>query len=148
MSTPSRKRACAAALSALLLSALPAPAAEQAFKLIVNPSVQGAQMKRQDVAAIFLVQTIRWGGGEAIVPVDQSAQSPVRAAFSLGVLGQPVVAVQAYWMQRISGRRGWPPVVKASDAEVMAHVAGTPGAIGYVSSSASLDPGVREVRLD
>lgn len=148
MSIPTRTRACVAALSALLLSALPASAGEQAFKVIVNPSVQGAQMKRQDVAAIFLVQTTRWGGGEAIAPVDQSAQSPVRAAFSLGVLGQPVVAVQAYWMQRISGRRGWPPAVKTSDADVMAYVAGTPGAIGYVSSSASLDPGVREVRLD
>ncbi len=139
----------AAGVFLMLLSWGPsAHAAEQAFKVIANPSVKVVQIKRQDLAAIFLAQARRWADGQATAPVDQSAQSEVRSAFSREVLGQAVVAVQNYWMQRISSRQGWPPTVKTSDGDVMAYVAATPGAIGYVSSGAALDPGVREVRLD
>lgn len=139
----------AAGVLLMLLSWAPSVhAAEQAFKVIANPSVRTAQMKRQEVAAIFLAQARRWADGQATAPVDQSAQSEVRSAFSRDVLGQAVAAVQAYWMQRISSRQGWPPTVKTTDGDVMAYVAATPGAIGYVSSGATLEPGVREVRLD
>ena len=148
MSTRKMAGRAAGAFLMLLCWAPSAHAVEQAFKVIANPSVRAAQMKRQDLAAIFLAQARRWADGQAAAPVDQSAQSEVRSAFSRDVLGQAVAAVQAYWMQRISSRQGWPPTVKTTDGDVMAYVAATPGAIGYVSAGATVDPGVREVRLD
>jgi hypothetical protein len=36
-----------------------------------------------------------------------------------------------------------PPPVKSSDAEVLAFVAGMPGAIGYVSVGATIPPNVK-----
>jgi ABC-type phosphate transport system substrate-binding protein len=40
-----------------------------------------------------------------------------------------------------------PPPVKTTDEEVVAFVASTPGAIGYVSPSALLPEGVKPVEL-
>jgi hypothetical protein len=48
------------------------------FVVIVNPSVAGAQVRRSDLAAVFLRTAMRWGGGEPAVPVDQSGTSAVR----------------------------------------------------------------------
>ena len=59
----------------------------------------------------------------------------MRAAFTRAVLaiegmGQ-ISAVQNFWLQQVYSGRNTPPPVKATDAEVLAYVAATPGAIGY-----------------
>jgi len=40
-----------------------------------------------------------------------------------------------------------PPIVKASDDEVLLYVAKTSGAVGYVASGTDLPPGVKAVTL-
>jgi len=40
-----------------------------------------------------------------------------------------------------------PPPVKQTDQDVLAFVAATPGAIGYVSTSIPLPEGVREIAI-
>jgi ABC-type phosphate transport system substrate-binding protein len=72
------------------------------------------------------------------MPVDQSAGSQVRSAFTRAVLsvegmGQ-ISAVQNFWLQQVYSGRNTPPLVKAADADVLAFVAGTPGAVGYVGA--------------
>ncbi|MFI5182916.1 MAG: phosphate ABC transporter substrate-binding protein, partial [Vicinamibacteria bacterium] len=69
--------------------------------------------------------------------------SRVRAAFSKGVHGRSVDAVQNYWQQQIFSGRDEPPRVKTSDAEVMTFVQSNPGGIGYVSDTATLIDGVK-----
>ncbi|MGE0455026.1 MAG: hypothetical protein AB7O37_09025 [Vicinamibacteria bacterium] len=133
------------ALPLLLLAGGAAAAAE--VKLVAHPSIGGTQIKREVLNAVFLRQTSRWGNGVQIMPVDQSSQSPVRAAFSTGVLSQPVAAVQNYWARQISLGRLTPPPVKPSDAEVLAYVKATPGAIGYVDAGTATDAGVRELQI-
>jgi ABC-type phosphate transport system substrate-binding protein len=120
------------------------PAADE-FVVIVHPSVAGSNIKRADLAAVFLKKAVRWGsGGGMAVPVDQSGTSPVRIAFSEGVLRQPVAQVVQYWQkQMFSATRLIPPPVKATDAEVIAFVAKTAGAVGYVSAGAALPPEVK-----
>jgi ABC-type phosphate transport system substrate-binding protein len=89
-----------------------------------------------------------WGGGQAVVPVDQSGASVVRKAFSDKVLGMPVATALQYWQKQafaMSPLR--PPAVKGSDAEVIAFVAKTEGAVGYVSRAAELPPEVKPVEL-
>ena len=66
-----------------------------------------------------------------MVPVDQSAGSPVRSAFTRAVLsvegmGQ-ISAVQNFWLQQVYSGRSTPPPVKATDAEILAFVAANPG---------------------
>jgi ABC-type phosphate transport system substrate-binding protein len=125
-----------------------APAAD-AFVVIVHSSVTGASIRRGDLGAVFLKKASRWsGGGGLAVPVDQSGASPVRIAFSEGVLRQPVAQVVQYWQkQMFSAARLSPPPVKASDAEVIAFVAKNAGAVGYVTAGVTLPPDVRTLAL-
>jgi ABC-type phosphate transport system substrate-binding protein len=127
----------------------PAPAASAGgFVVVVNPSVAGTGVKRADLAAIFLKTAVRWGGGEAAVPVDQSGTSSVRKAFSEAVLEQPVAQVVQYWANQVfksSSRR--PPPVKNSDTDVLAFVANNKGAVGYVSAGIPLPPDVKVLTL-
>jgi ABC-type phosphate transport system substrate-binding protein len=120
--------------------------AAAAFRVIVHPDVKGSQMPRSVLSAIFLKQALKWGDGRPVVPVDQSVQSEVRRHFSNEVLKQGIVEVQVYWQRRITAGQV-PPPVKTSDEDVVSFVASTPGAIGYVSSSATLPATVREVTV-
>jgi ABC-type phosphate transport system substrate-binding protein len=120
--------------------------AASAFRVIVHPQVKGSEIPRSVLGAIFLKQALKWGDGRAVVPVDQSIQSAVRRQFSNDVLKQGIVEVQVYWQRRITAGQV-PPPVKTSDEDVVAFVASTPGAIGYVSSGTTLPATVREVTV-
>jgi ABC-type phosphate transport system substrate-binding protein len=128
------------------LSALPALAAEMGLRLVVHPQVKGTQIPRASVAAIFLRQAPRWPDGSPVVPVDQSVKSTVRSIFSSRVLSQSLMDVQIYWQRRMSAGL-MPPPVKTSDEDVIAFVASTPGAIGYVSSAAAVPDSVRVLEI-
>ena len=99
--------------------------------MVVHPSVVGTNVHRGDLAAVFLRKAARWGTGAPAVPVDQSGTSPVRNAFSQAVLGMPVATAVQYWQKQMFQTNPLrPPAVKASDAEVIAFVAKTEGAVG------------------
>ena len=134
------------AVAALAAGPGQAAFAAAAFRVIVHPDVKGAQIPRAVLSAIFLKQALKWGDGRPVVPVDQSVQSEVRRHFSGDVLKQGIVEVQVYWQRRITAGQV-PPPVKTSDEDVVAFVASTPGAIGYVSSGTSLPATVREVTV-
>ena len=135
------------AMALVLAAALPSPAADD-FVVIVNPSVAGVNVRRADLGAVFLRKATRWGNGATAVPVDQSGTSPVRNAFSRAVLGMPVAAAVQYWQKQMFGRNPVrPPAVRGSDAEVIAFVARTEGAVGYVSKAAVLPPEVKAIAV-
>jgi ABC-type phosphate transport system substrate-binding protein len=123
-------------------------AAADDFVVVVHPSVVGTSIRRADLAAVFLKKAARWGAGGTAAPVDQSGTSAVRRSFSEAVLGMsPAAAVQYWQKQMLSANPLRPPAVKASDEEVLAFVATTEGAVGYVSKAASLPAGVKAVAL-
>jgi ABC-type phosphate transport system substrate-binding protein len=130
------------AVSAALLCVLVPGASGSAddFKIVVSAKNPPASIKRQDLARIFLKKTTRWPDGQPLVVVDQSSRTPVRTAFTRDVLKteglSQMSAVESYWQQLLFSGRGTPPAIKVSDAEVLAFVSATPGAIGYVSGGA------------
>jgi ABC-type phosphate transport system substrate-binding protein len=128
----------------LAAGAIPVVSADARFRVIVHPQVKGNQIPRAALSLIFLKQAPKWGDGNAVAPVDQSLRSPVRMSFSADVHQQALVEVQVYWQRKIAAGLV-PPPVKTSDEEIVAFVASTPGAIGYVSPDASLPDSVREV---
>ena len=135
------------AIALLLAVPVPSPAADE-FVVIVHPSVAGVNVRRADLAAVFLRKATRWGGGATAVPVDQSGTSPVRNAFSQAVLGMPVATAVQYWQKQMFAANPLrPPAVKGSDAEVIAFVAKTEGAVGYVSKTAVLPAGVKAIAV-
>jgi hypothetical protein len=134
-------------LGAGLLVASPIAADDLTYQVVVNAQNPVGEMSRADVSKMFLKQLPKWPDGRYVVPVDQSANAPVRAGFCTGVHHQSPQAVQSYWQKEIHSRRGVPPFVKVGDAEVMAFVASNTAAVGYVSGSAGLAPGVKVLRL-
>lgn len=134
-------------LSGLLAGQAPVDAASGSpYQVIVHHQVKGARISRGALTSIFLKQAPKWNDGSAILPVDQSVRSPVRRSFSGDVLLQGIPEVQIYWQRRMS-QGVTPPPVKATDEEVVAYVASTPGAIGYVSPATPLPETVRPVEL-
>jgi hypothetical protein len=123
---------------------------EVGFRVIVSANNPLTSVKRDDLARIFLKKLTRAKDGQELSPVDQSARSAVRAAFSERVLVKEgldkISAVENYWRQQIYSGRGAPPAVKTSDDEVRKFVAATPGAIGYVGEKADLT-GVKTVTV-
>lgn len=133
-------------VSGLAALATPSPAASTAFRVIVHHEVKGARIARTTLSSIFLKQAPKWGDGTAILPVDQSVRSDVRRSFSGDVLLQGVAEVQLYWQRKMS-TGVMPPPVKTSDEDVVAFVAATPGAIGYVTIAAPLPESVKTIEL-
>jgi ABC-type phosphate transport system substrate-binding protein len=139
----SRRVAVFALVTWFVAGVRPLPAAE-AFVVIVHPSVAGTQVRRGDLAGLFLRKVTRWGDRSPAQPVDQSGASPVRKAFSEAVLGLPVAAVLQYWQKAMFATTPLhPPLVKPSDAEVVDFVSRTTGAVGYVSARVVLPPRVK-----
>jgi len=97
---------------------------------------------------MFLKKIGAWKSGDPVVPVDQLEDADVRKLFSKLVLGRDVKTVKGYWQQAIFTGKSFPPVEKATDADVAAFVAANPRAIGYVSATAVLPSTVKVVRVD
>jgi ABC-type phosphate transport system substrate-binding protein len=120
--------------------------ADTGVRVIVNPQVKGNQMTRTALTQIFLKQAARWGDGSPAQPVDQSLKSRVRSDFAYQFLGQAIIDIQMYWMRQMA-KGVTPPPVRTTDDDVVAFVAQTPGAIGYVSSTVPLPDTVKAIEI-
>jgi ABC-type phosphate transport system substrate-binding protein len=123
-------------LAVLALVAFAAPAGAQGFQVIAHPDAGVSELSTKDLEKLFLKKTKKLGDVSA-KPVDQAKGSAVRAAFSKAALGRDVAAVETYWQQQVFSGKNVPPTTKGGDAEVLAYVQSTPGAIGYVSAGAA-----------
>lgn len=127
MSHPITKARCVALAAAALIGARPMPALADIY-VIVNSALT---LAAEDIRAIYtgdkeLAGTIR------IRPLDNHA---AESEFLSKVLLINAGRYESLWVKK-SFRDGLlPPVVKASDEEVIAYVKTTPGAIGYVMTA-------------
>jgi ABC-type phosphate transport system substrate-binding protein len=136
----------ATVLCALLLLVMPAPP-QSGFVLVVNAANPTESLTRDEVSRIFLKRQSKWAHGPAMTPVDLERTSSTREAFTKSVHARSTGAIASYWQQQIFSGREVPPPEMATEAEVLAHIRATPGAIGYVSAGASLGTGVRKVEV-
>ena len=140
-----RRHAALTLAAALVASTLGAQ--EAVYKVIVNSANPATFLKRELLAQLVMSRKLSWGHGPAVDPVDQSMTSPIREAFSKEILGMPALGVQNYWRKRLLETHEYPPPVKASDAEVIAHVAKSTGGIGYVAVGTPLPATVKVVGI-
>ena len=87
---------------------------------------------------MFLLQRKTLKDGSAVEPVLQK-RGPVHDAFCKQFLSRDGEEIRIYYDGICVHREGPMPKQLDSDADVVKYVARTPGAIGYVSSSASTD---------
>ena len=118
-----------AILRTALLSALAtaAHAAQADIYLIANPAVQ---LTADEAREVFIGEK-QLAGSVKLVPVDNAA---AQAEFLSKVHGMDAAKYNTLWAKK-GFRDGLnPPAVKGNDAEVLAVVRGTPGAVGYVTT--------------
>ena len=123
-------------LCPLLLCLLTLPAVAADFKVIVNTSNPATTLTKDQISEYLMKRTLVWPDGRAVVAVDQRPDSPVRAAFSLQIIGRAATAVKNHWHQQIFSGRAIPPAERNGDHAVIEFVKASPGAVGYVSASA------------
>jgi ABC-type phosphate transport system substrate-binding protein len=130
---------------AALAGAGPARAAG-ASELVVIVSARNpvTALRADQVAAIFLGQSLRFPDGVEAAPLDQPIGSPVRDAFYVRVANKNPALLKAHWSKMVFTGRGQPPAELPDNAAVRRRVANDPDAIGYIERSA-LDPSVRAV---
>jgi len=140
------RRACAALASGLLLAVAGAGPARAASDLVVIVSArsQVATLRSDQVAALFLGQSMRFPDGAEAAPLDQRIGAPLRDEFYLRVTGKTPALLKAHWSKMVFTGRGQPPGELPDSAAVRRKVAADPNAIGYVDRGA-LDPSVRAV---
>ncbi len=128
---------------ALSTSTVPA----DGFKLVAHSSVPTRTLSRDAVAQLFTKKSVKWPDGSRVVPVDLPVSSKTREKFSQAVHGKSSAVVDAYWQKQVFSGRDLPPLMKASDAEVVSYVRVTPGAIGYVAPEADV-AGLKLIELE
>jgi len=120
--------------------------AQSGFKIVAHPSVSVDSMAAKPLSDIFLKKKGTWSDGSRALPVDLPLSSQVRETFSEQVHSRRAAAVDAYWQKQVFSGRSAPPVTHASDSDVLSFVKSHPGAVGYVSASAST-AGVKTITL-
>lgn len=113
--------------------------------IIANPTVKAQEISVDDLRSIFLGTKTSLGDGSYLKPVLEKS-GPAHAAFLKEYLGKTDGALQTYYRGLVFSGRWSMPVSFNSDAEVVAYVEKTRGAIGYVEASA-VDDGVKALRI-
>jgi len=106
------------------------------LKVIANPSVGASAVSADELKGVFLATKTSLSDGSHVEPVLEKG-GPVHEAFVKEYLGKTDAALQTYYRSMVFTGKGSMPKALAGDAEVVAYVAKTKGAIGYVSAAAS-----------
>ena len=113
-----------------LAAVLLVPQAARAGEVIANASVT---LSADEVREVF-VGDKQLAGGTKLVPVDNGA---AQADFTAKVLQMDVAKYTSLWTKKAFREGLTAPAVKGSDAEVIAYVKATPGAVGYVAGASA-----------
>jgi TonB family protein len=114
-------------------------------KLIANSSVKADSISPGELKKVFLEQSNSLKDGTHVEPVLERG-GPVHEAFLQQYLGRTNDDLQTYYRALVFTGRGSMPKAFGSDAEVVAYVARTRGAIGYVGVDSGTE-GVKTVSI-
>jgi TonB family protein len=108
-------------------------AAADDIQIVANLSLKGDSISREELRSVFLLRTRKLKDGSFVEPVLRKS-GPAHDAFLKQYLERDSEEIRTYYQGLVfTGKAGMPREVN-SDAEVIAYVAHTRGAIGYVSS--------------
>lgn len=100
--------------------------------VIANKSVGESSLSASKVSAIFSLDQTKWGNGGKIVVIDNSSEA--KSGFYSGI-GKDALSMKKEWMKKQLTGEAKAPESHGSDAEIIAKVASTPGAVSFVKSS-------------
>jgi ABC-type phosphate transport system substrate-binding protein len=131
------------AAALLLLSAVSVRAAE--IKFIANDSVGASSISTDELKHLFLLVNNSLADGSHAVPVLLKGGA-AHEAFLKDYLGKTDSGLQTYYRSLVFTGKASMPKIVGSDAEVVAFVAKTKGAIGYISAAAAA-PGAKTLEV-
>jgi hypothetical protein len=108
------------------------------IKIIANANVGASNVSADDLKSIFLATKTSWADGSHVEPVLQKS-GPAHETFVKDFLGKTEAALDNYYRSLLFTGKGTMPKTLPSDAETLAYVAKTKGAVGYVSSGTGTD---------
>jgi hypothetical protein len=106
------------------------------IKVIANPSVGASSVSADEIKGVFLATKTSLSDGSHVEPVLEK-DGPAHEAFLKQFIGKTDTALETYYRSLVFTGKASMPKTLAADAEVVAYVAKTKGAIGYVSAAAS-----------
>jgi hypothetical protein len=113
-------------------------------KIIANSSVKSDSISADDLKGVFLEEKDSLAGSH-VEPVLEKGGA-AHEAFVKEYLDKNDSALQTYYRSLVFTGKGSMPKSVGSDAEAVAYVAKTKGAIGYVASGASAE-GVKTLEV-
>ncbi|HTS38777.1 MAG TPA: TonB family protein [Candidatus Solibacter sp.] len=123
------------ALAAGLMSLLSMFSVAVEIKVVANPSVRADSISATELRSIFLSETRALQDGSQVEPVFERS-GPVHDEFLRDYLKQSSATLQSHYGALVFTGKASMPKTFNSDADVLAYVARTKGAIGYVSAGA------------
>jgi hypothetical protein len=114
-------------------------------KIIANSSVGASSISPEEVKGVFLVTKTSLSDGSHVEPVIAKG-GPAHEAFLKEFVGKSDSAFETYLRGLVFTGKASMPKTATSEAEMVAYVAKTKGAIGYVSADASTD-GVKTLEV-
>ncbi|MBN1779981.1 hypothetical protein JW948_02555 [bacterium] len=121
---------------AIFLLAAQLFAAEGNVVVIANQGVPGSSISSGTLKLIYLGKKITWPDGSVVVPVDLTSGS-AQESFLNNYVDKSPSQYSSFWKQAIFTGEGPPPRSFSSTSELVAYVAATPGAVGYVAAGSS-----------
>jgi ABC-type phosphate transport system substrate-binding protein len=118
-----------------ILFATRAAWATESYEVIANPSVTEKTLSKSSLRAIFGMRLHAWPDGTAVRVFVMPDDSPLHAAFSKEKLNVFPYQLRSAWDRLVFSGTGQAPDTVASAEEMLARVASTPGAIGYLPKS-------------
>ena len=106
--------------------------------VIANSSIKSASISKADLKDVFTGLASNLKDGSRVTPVLMNA-GPTTNEFLAAYIGKADTPFRAGWHTLVFSGQVTMPKSFDSDAAVVAHVAQTPGAIGYISKSAPHD---------
>jgi ABC-type phosphate transport system substrate-binding protein len=119
-------------LSALAIGAATASAAD--FKVIANPEIMVTEISANDLKDVFLATKSTLSDGTHVEPVWEKGGA-THEAFLKEYVGKTDAAVATYFRSLVFTGKASMPKSFATDADVVAFVEKTKGAIGYIASA-------------
>ena len=121
----------------LLLLAGPTAAGAQ-VAVVAHKSVPTDDIDMRRLLDIYSLEETRWQDGTRIVPFDLKGKNGLKEQF-YGFIGRRPEDMKRIWLRLILSGEGRSPTLLKSSEAVLAQVAETPGAIGYVPLTAVTD---------
>ncbi|HJP29240.1 MAG TPA: hypothetical protein QGF95_01655 [Candidatus Latescibacteria bacterium] len=116
----------------LLALSLPCPVGAQVeLVVIVHPSVKLDTLSKGELLDYYTGDTQCWPDGEAVVVKDLGEKGDVRDGF-YRFLGKRPSRMKSIWLRMMLSGEGEPPESLDSEESMLAAVARTPGALGFV----------------